>query len=218
MAKLIFPPKGYIIARHVSDTQFVEADIKVYCWPQQMSNSSKRYIDRLALSLTLCLKTPTRCTASGPWRRTPWRRLSRIAHGTSCHFTHSMQSRVMCSNCHAQTVESACCTTWRRAEYTRPSEALRCSLQKIANAGCDDPCPQSWRWQGPCHSVAAVCSNCNAQTVESTCCTPWRRAECTRPSEALRCSLQKIANAGCDDPCPQSWCWQGPCHSVASAP
>ena len=58
-----FPPKGYIIARHVSDTQFVEADIKVYCWPQQMSHSSKRYIDRLAFSLTLCLKTPTRCTA-----------------------------------------------------------------------------------------------------------------------------------------------------------
>ena len=57
------PPKGYIIARHVSDTQFVEADIKVYCWPQQMSHSSKRYIDRLAFSLTLCLKTPTRCTA-----------------------------------------------------------------------------------------------------------------------------------------------------------
>ena len=53
---LCIPPKGYIIARHVSDTQFVEADIKVYCWPQQMSNSSKRYIDRLAFSLTLCLK------------------------------------------------------------------------------------------------------------------------------------------------------------------
>ena len=190
-----------------------------------MSNSSKRYIDRLAFSLTLCLKvpvnfppTPTRCTASGPWRRTPWRLLSRIVHRASCHFTHSMQSRVMCSNCSAQTVESTCCTTWRRAEYTRPSEALRCSLQKIANAGCDDPCPQSWCWQGPCHSVAAMCSNCNAQTVESTCCTPWRRAECTRPSEALRCSLQKIANAGCDDPCRQSWRWQGSCHSVASAP
>ena len=56
----MLPPKGYIVARHVSDTQFVEADIKVYCWPQQMSNSSKRYIDRLAFSLTLCLKTPTR--------------------------------------------------------------------------------------------------------------------------------------------------------------
>ena len=183
---------------------------KVYCLRQQMSNSSKRYIDRLALSQHL--------HASGPWRRTPWRLLSRIAHGTSCHFTHSMQRRVMCSNCHAQTVESACCTTWRRAEYMRLSEALRCSLQKIDNAGCADPCPQSWRWQGPCHSVAVMRSNCNAQTVESTCCTPQRRAECTRPSEALRCSLQKIANAGCADPCPQSWRWQGPCHSFASAP
>ena len=60
----------------------------------------------------------------------------------------------MCSNCYAQTVESAWCTAWRRAECTRPSDALRCSLQTIANAGCDDPCPQSWRWQGPCHSVA----------------------------------------------------------------
>ena len=161
---MYYPPKGYIVARHVSDTQFVEADIKVYCLRQQMSNSSKRYIDRLAFSLALFPPTAsdasTRRTASGPWRPTPWHLLSRIAHGTSCHFTHSMQRRVMCSNCHAQTVESACCTTWRRAEYTRPSEALRCSLQKIANAGCDDPCPQSWCWQGPCHSVAAMCSNC----------------------------------------------------------